>query len=207
MSTWISSGMPDVKIVIHSCPRGIAWVRVDPSAEVHVQPRICDHTDSPPWRRIRCACSFSCVNRAMTLHHLRQTFPPRRRSSSLSTLWRITPSGYRRYDLWTVPSNNPFLFLNIFTLPLSCHTVFFLSFSTKARDVHKVHYPMTSVDKPSLLISSVLSWDFLDACCLRNWLNDNAWCMSMCLYLRPLGCQNSQLHARGERQDEISFLI
>lgn len=33
--------------------------------------------------------------------------------------------------------------------------------------------PITSVDKPSLLISSLLSWDFLDACCMDIWLHDN----------------------------------
>lgn len=68
-------------------------------------------------------------------------------------------------------------------------------------------HPITSVDKPSLLIQSVLSWDFLDACYMHFWLHDNTWCMCVCLCLRPLGCQNSQLHARGKRQDEIGLLI
>lgn len=73
----------------------------------------------------------------------------------------------------------------------------------KSQDVHGVHCLILSVDKPSSLIGSALSCDFLDDFCIHIWLHDNAWCTS--LYLRPLGCKNSPLHASRGRQDEINL--
>ena len=70
----------------------------------------------------------------------------------------------------------------------------------------RVHRPITSADKPSSVISSVLSWDFLDAFCMHIWLLVNAM-LYECVFKTtgkpgvPVACEN------GERQDEISLLI
>lgn len=59
------------------------------------------------------------------------------------------------------------------------------------------HNTQSNVDKLSLLISSVLSWDFLDACI---WLHDSMCCTSVGPYLRTLGYRNSLLHASGKKE-------
>ncbi len=65
VSTGVRSGMRDIKIVFHPCPSGSPRVCADPSVDIHVQPKICDHADRPLWKRTDCACTLTCVNGAM----------------------------------------------------------------------------------------------------------------------------------------------
>ncbi len=46
-----------------------ARVRVDPSADIRLQPKICDHTDCPLSKLADCACSFTCMNKAVFWPH------------------------------------------------------------------------------------------------------------------------------------------
>ncbi len=73
---WLKPGSYFLRLHVRMGPLWYAWhknhhspmsvgVRVDPSAYVCMQPKIGDRADCLLWKRINCACSFTCVNKAM----------------------------------------------------------------------------------------------------------------------------------------------